>query len=88
MTNIYSASDYAGLSGGAYSFYYGYEETKNDEWAFVATRKGFDEAGATFVKEIARFSKSELDQIVESDEPASFLLAGIAKLFEQFSNPQ
>jgi hypothetical protein len=36
MSRFYIASDYAGLSGGGVSFYYGYEETHFDEWCFVA----------------------------------------------------
>ena len=30
------SSDYATMSCGAGSFYYGYEETEGDEWCFVA----------------------------------------------------
>lgn len=33
---LYRAGDYAGLSVGRYKFYYGYEKTVGEEWAFTA----------------------------------------------------
>jgi hypothetical protein len=69
MSNRYSSSDYAGLSGGGFSFYYGYEELKDDDWAFVM-RKGD--------KELVRFSATELG-LRNGDDPTIGLLAGIEK---------
>lgn len=48
MAEIYSASDYAGLNGGKYSFYYGYEFGKEldddgrerEVWGFEARVNG------------------------------------------------
>ncbi len=38
--NSYIASDYAGMTAGDYTFYYGYEQLVEDDWAFVACHKG------------------------------------------------
>lgn len=69
MSKHYSAGDYAGLEGGGFSFYYGYEETKVEEWAFVAKKHGI---------EFLRLSTKELG-IRDGDEPIYGLLSGIAK---------
>jgi len=41
---FYISSDYAGVNGGDYSFYFGYEETiksgDDEEWCFVAKKNG------------------------------------------------
>lgn len=38
LPDVYSASDYAGISTENFSAYYGYEEVgENDEWCFIAT---------------------------------------------------
>lgn len=34
---LYRSGDYAGLSVGKYKFYYGYEETVGEDWAFTAS---------------------------------------------------
>jgi len=66
------SDDYAVLETGIYTFYYGYEEEVNDEWAFVA-KKGKNE--------VARYSKSFIENNSDiknrSDEPDYYLLAGI-----------
>jgi len=72
MSNHYSAGDYAGLSGGGFSFYYGYEETKGDGWAFVM-QKG--------EKELVRLSATELG-VTNGDDPNVGLLAQIAKALD------
>jgi hypothetical protein len=41
--NVYSSDDYCGMSNGTFSFYYGYEETdENEEWCFVAKEHGVE----------------------------------------------
>jgi hypothetical protein len=37
--SAYCASDYAGMATKEYSFYYGYEQTIGEDWAFVASDK-------------------------------------------------
>ena len=71
MSRHYAASDYAGLEGGGFSFYFGYEETKEDCWAFVMRRDK---------RELLRFSAKELG--VEDADPTEGLLAGIAKAMD------
>lgn len=68
----YSASDYAGLHAGRFSFYYGYEETTGGEWCFVAKRAG---------EEIFRATATELG--VDPGCPTEWgLLEGIALYIE------
>jgi len=67
--HLYSASDYAGMSACGYSFYYGYEEEKDGQWAFVM-KKGD--------KELLRYSATELS-CRSGDDPKDGLLSGICK---------
>jgi len=76
MSNHYAAGDYAGLSGGGFSFYYGYEETKDDDWAFVMRKDDVDGP-----KELVRFSATELG-VRNGDDPTEGLLAGIARALD------
>jgi hypothetical protein len=73
VSNFYIASDYAGVSGGGISFYYGYEETQFDEWCFVA-REGD--------KEILRLPQSQLG-CKDRWNVGENLLAGIGKWLER-----
>ena len=78
MSEAYSASDYAGLNGGAYSFYYGYEKTNDDDdWLFIAKVSG---------TEVARWTAAEIGE--DAWEPRRVLMAGIAKFLESVSLDQ
>jgi hypothetical protein len=69
MSNFYIASDYDGVSGGRFSFYFGYEETLDDEWCFVAKEVGV---------EILRIPQSKLG-VKDRWNVEANLLAGIAR---------
>lgn len=71
--SYYVASDYAGLSGGAVSFYFGYEETLFDEWCFVAKEHG---------KETLRLPQSKLG-VKDRWAVEENLMAGVAKWLER-----
>lgn len=62
------ASDYATCSGGRTDFYFGYERTVGDEWAFTASKNGV---------EWLRLPQSKLG-VREGSDMAEFLLAGIS----------
>lgn len=62
------ASDYATCSGGGTEFYFGYERTVGDEWAFTATVDG---------KEVMRIPQSKLG-VRSASDMGEFLLAGIS----------
>ena len=69
----YDASDYAGLSGGRFRFYYGYEETDaEDNWQFVAYEND---------EEMARYTAAEVGAR-QFDQPVMVLLKGVAKYLE------
>lgn len=84
MSEFYSASDYAGLSGGGFSFYYGYEtalcqaEDFNDDdrnehteaWRFEVTRNG---------KTLWSKTADDLGVGKYCHEPKHVLMCGIAK---------
>lgn len=72
---IYVVSDYAGLSGGGVEFYFGYEETQDDEWCFVVKEHG---------EETLRLPQSKLGVKDRWDVQAN-LLAGIAEWLERRS---
>ena len=73
MAEAYSAGDYAGITGGGYSFYYGYERTNgNDEWLFVVIRNG---------KELASWTAREL-KADQFDDPMSVLAKGVARFLD------
>lgn len=72
--SIYLASDYAGLITKKWDFYYGYEETQDDEWCFVAWDKDN--------KEIARYKASEFAER-DGESPEIFLLEGLAKFLDE-----
>lgn len=77
MAEAYSASDYAGLSGGAYSFYYGYEETNDDgDWLFLAKVRG---------TVVARWTTHDLDGTTAYDQPNDVLMWGIARFLSELS---
>lgn len=69
----YSASDYAGLSAGGVEFYFGYEETLDEEWCFVAKERG---------EETLRLPQSKLGVKDRWDVQAN-LLAGIGEWIER-----
>lgn len=69
--SYFIASDYSGLSGGRFSFYYGYEKTLNDEWCFVAYENNV---------EVLRLPSSKLGNDQFNVEAG--LMAGIAKWLE------
>jgi len=73
MRDVYITGDYAGMQTGRYSFYFGYEETKDDEWAFVAEVNGI---------EVMRKGASELTDKKGLDM-GEMLLHGIALLYEE-----
>ena len=74
-TSVFSASDYAGLGTEKYAFYYGYEETdEEDNWCFTTSEQ---ESG----KEIVRYSSVELGVVGEYPEIA--LLHGIGKFIQE-----
>ena len=76
MFDTYTASDYAGLSGGAYDFYYGYEVTdKDDNWLFVAKVSG---------TEVARWTAEQIG-IAPDHDPHRILMRGIAKFLDTVS---
>jgi hypothetical protein len=74
MSNAYSASDYAGLSGGEWSFYYGYESAEQDSdeepgpWMFTASGPDVFKMKRTAAQLGCR----------QFDDPARVLLVGIA----------
>lgn len=72
---IYVASDYAGLSGGRFAFYFGYEETLDDEWCFVVKENG---------EETLRIPQSKLGCKDQWDVTAN-LMAGISEWLERTS---
>lgn len=78
----YIASDYAGVSGGGFKFYYGYEytngEENGDEWCFVAWK------GA---EEIMRVPTSKL-HVTRHAGMEEFLLAGISQWLERQSEKE
>lgn len=45
---IYHSDDYAGLECDEAKFYYGYEETENDEWCFTAKINGIEKIKIPF----------------------------------------
>ena len=68
----YYSDDYAGLETNSVDFYYGYEETKNDEWAFIAK----DKEGKLLLK----LSETEIKEKCDNRQlnmPQDFLLAGV-----------
>ena len=69
MSTSYIADDYAVVAGGRFSFYFGYEETIDDEWCFVVKEIGV---------EILRLRQSELG-VKDRWNVGENLLAGIAK---------
>lgn len=73
---FYIASDYAGVSGGKFSFYFGYEITDdaNDEWCFQAKDLNV---------EIMRIPHSQLKGNPSVYECHECLLAGIAMWLEK-----
>lgn len=73
MVSTIVASDYAVLDVGNYKFYYGYEETANnnegaEEWAFVA-KKGN--------RELMRLGTSQLTLGPDQFDVTANLLAGL-----------
>lgn len=48
--DFYTSGDYAGLSTKNASFYYGYEETEDDEWCFTADIEGLEKIKVPFSK--------------------------------------
>jgi hypothetical protein len=74
---IYVASDYAGLSGGGVEFYFGYEETLDDEWCFTAKQQG---------EETLRLPQSKLG-VKDRWNVTENLLAGIVEWLER-TQPQ
>ena len=75
MADSYTAGDYAGLSGGRYSFYYGYEQTDpHDNWLFIGKIDGI---------EIVAWTAEQLD-MEQFDDTARILMRGIAKFLDQF----
>lgn len=75
--SIYVASDYAGLSGGGVEFYFGYEETLDDEWCFVVKERGV---------ETLRLPQSKLG-VKDRWAVETNLMAGIAEWLERRSPP-
>ena len=74
MIPPYIASDYAGMTGGGVSFYFGYEETTaEEEWCFVAREEG---------KEPFCVPQSQLE-VKDRWDVAANLLAGIGKWLDQ-----
>jgi hypothetical protein len=67
--SVYAASDYAGISGGRFSFYFGYEETMGEEWCFVAKEGD---------QEIMRIPQSKLG-VKDRWDVVENLMAGISK---------
>lgn len=71
------SDDYAIMRGGKYQFYYGYEETDdNDEWMFVVSEGD---------KDHLRLTAIDMDLDPEA-EPVLILLEGISLWLDQ-SNP-
>jgi len=88
MSEWYVSSDYAGLSGGNYSFYYGYESalpvdsdccdepcTCDSPWRFTVSKGGVEVWSST---------AEELGE--ESSECARVLMAGIGAWFDYATN--
>lgn len=75
--DAYHASDYAGLVGGKYRFYYGYEETnEDDEWLFRAWQ------GDTLTMS---YTAEQLG-MKQFDSPRDVLMRGIARYFSLASS--
>ena len=73
MSDAYASDDYAGLKGGPYEFYYGYEKTNdNDDWLFVAKVGGVDKFTTTA-------NSLGMEQF---DDVSMILMKGIARFFE------
>lgn len=79
MISPYISSDYAGMSAGGVSFYFGYEETtEHGEWCFVAREQG---------REPVCFPQSQLG-VKNPWDVATNLLAGIGKWLDQRTEHQ
>lgn len=69
----YFSDDYAGLTSGKYKFYYGYEQTdENDEWLFTVEENN---------KIVYKLSTTEIDKMANPSDsfnyPINYLLFGI-----------
>ena len=78
MGRFYHASDYAGLAGGRFAFYFGYEKTsgegEDEEWCFVATKDD---------TEVFRATQSQIGW--EGGQPTEWgVLAGIACFLDHY----
>lgn len=73
MSNHYIASDYASVEGGGLFFYYGYEETLDEEWLFVVKKAN---------ETIFFLPASELG-VKNTFEVVECLLAGISKWLDE-----
>ena len=74
----YYSDDYAGLDTNTVNFYFGYEEVKNDEWAFTVKKDG---------KIILKLSETEIKDNCENRQlkmPQDFLLAGIGLYLDSY----
>jgi hypothetical protein len=67
--DVYIAGDYAGLKTNNLTAYYGYEETEDDEWCFVAR----------FGNEVIRIPASKL-KVRDKTDCQECLLMGLAWL--------
>lgn len=73
MAEAYESSDYAGLKGGRFRFYYGYEETDAEgNWQFVAYEGG---------QERVSFTAQALGA-KQFDQPSMVLMKGIARYMD------
>lgn len=94
----YTASDYAGMNAGIYSFYYGYEFEWCPEHGFTdhTPHQECEVEGAEWAfqakkhdKTIAQYKASELsDNRQDWCETGDMLLNGFCKLFEDKSRTQ
>lgn len=77
VISAYSASDYTGMTGGDWSFYYGYEvQDDNEEWCFTAKNA----ARGMFISHSASELTSNKNQHCKCQE---MLLLGIAKMLDE-----
>lgn len=77
-TKILISDDYAVLNFGDYNAYYGYEETMDDDWAFVLKKN--DTRMMIYTK---KYIESNSNITNKRDEPVYYLLAGLGMYFSK-----
>lgn len=84
--DVYTASDYAGMTAGPLSFYYGYEWGERDDdceqWGFRAENTGVEILSLSSDDLIARVGLRGVDRF----DVTTLLLAGIAIYLDELTS--